>query len=499
MTLGDQSGSFTVSFDAPTPPRRSAAADSRDRIVEQMFSVSGSSVTPKSRERRVRNKPDRAQKPSSAVNDPQLKDLVIPTPRRPSDDVDDAGADTSRSIDTHILLQDTEHVMKALEERHASSVASHSSKLSVTSLRRDAHQPNFDVFDSSSKSHKPDSHLNVSDNDLSDVSSTCALVEEVAMTSAAARVVTSAGKQQTSTPNRLKPRTSSGSLRRSIDASVTSDGFESEESESVASASTDHSHGAARIKNTRTNRAFDLRRSRTDADDDVTAVTAAAKDSARTDVSLGAKIVQKSRDNEAEQQHRTSQLSSGSGSQTRVKRSETFTRKDGGRFSLRSSKAGPLISPNKSASGAKHNSDLSRPRAGRLSLGGGSGGATSKRSSSKSTQPPLSGKRAEERDNLKRRTKYDPRRAIAEAKAREEERKWKRTRSADSTGSDTLNTSRTSGTCEDDDTLALGAESNNLGGLTSDDEITRLSSAVASDLNLLTAHAREDADVTQVR
>ena len=98
MTLGDQSGSFTVSFDAPTTPRRSAAADSRDRIVEQMFSVSGSSVTPKSRERRVRNKPDRTQKPSSAVNDPQLKDLVIPTPRRPSDDVDDAGADTNRSI-----------------------------------------------------------------------------------------------------------------------------------------------------------------------------------------------------------------------------------------------------------------------------------------------------------------------------------------------------------------------------------------------------------------
>ena len=126
------------------------------------------------------------------------------------------------------------------------------------------------------------------------------------------------------------------------------------------------------------------------------------------------------------------------------------------------------------------------------------GSASAKRNTSKSTQPPMTGKRAEERDNLKRRTKYDPRKAIAEARAREEERKWKRTRSADSTGSETFNTSRTSVT-EDDDTLALGAESMNLSGVTNDDEITRLSSVVASDLNMLTAHAREDADVSQVR
>ena len=189
MTLGDQTGSFTVSFDAPTTPRRSAAApEASDKVVDQMFGVSGSAVTPKSRERRVRNKVDRPNKVSSSItSDPQLKDLVIPTPRHASDDVDDAGASTSRSIDTQILLQDTDDVMRALEERTASSAASnsHSSKLTtVTSLRRDAQQASsstFDVFDLNSFKTKKsdvtirDDVLHVSDAGMSDVSSTCAM------------------------------------------------------------------------------------------------------------------------------------------------------------------------------------------------------------------------------------------------------------------------------------------------------------------------------------
>ena len=513
ITDDHQGGSFQVSFDAPQrgagPAESMRETDRSKAKVDNLFAVTS---TPK---RRVRTKPTapsltRAHTVHNddeqhlSLTDYKLSDLVIDTPRHHETGAD--AQDTARSIDTQVLLQDTDQVMKVLGHREQHKQKSHTSSKTAGQ---------FDVFDFNAFKQKEDLKLALSDDELSDTSSTCALVDEQLT------AVSSAGASRLSVNDAATRHKRRGA--HSGDYLTPSDGFESEESGSVASNSTDYSHGrrtsspgqlgrklaatdktsTGRISNTRTNRAFALRRSRTETEDvDIPksaqsgadaatrsgAKLAAAKDSARTDVSLGAKIVQKSRENQG---------------QSGVKRSETFTRKDGGRFSLRAQKAGPLLNVSKITANAKPTSDLSRPRAGRqASVKGSSSRSTGGSSvSSGGGGGALTGKRAEEHDAWKRRSKYDPRKAIAEAKAREqEERRQSRARSADNTPELSDRGRSDADTADDDDSFALGAESSNLSGVTDDmDEITRLSSAVASDLNLLTESAQhEQSDQSQV-
>lgn len=497
----------------PSPPT-STEISPRSPKVDQLFAMTS---TPKQRERRVRTKqseqraavapPDLSTHPRLAHAQAdvegaeyRLKDLTIDTPRH------EHVPDTGRSIDTQVLLQDTDHVMKVLGGQRVQQSVTSSSKTAAAA-------PGFDVFDFNNFKQKEELHLDLSDGDVSDSSSTCALVDEHITSSSSLTAASAAAAPKPGGARRAGRGKRSG---LSVDFAGASDGFESEESGSIASNSTDYSHGhstsspqvarkassgdkagaVGRISNTRTNRAFALRRSRTETEEldtpksDVTAVAtpnsasssklSSARDTSRTDVSLGAKIVQKSRAN------------------NKVKRDDTFTRKDGGRFSLRAQKSnGSLLGPNKTTpstttSDRKGSSDLSRPRAGRqtsLTVKGSS----AKPSSSSTSSHHVSGRKSEEHDAWKRRSKYDPRKAIAQAKAKEQERKESRTRSADNTPDISLASSGCGGDDDtEDDSFALGAESINMSGVEDMDEIAKLSSAVASDLDMLTASAQHE-------
>ena len=266
------------------------------------------------------------------------------------------------------------------------------------------------------------------------------------------------------------------------------------ESSSFASTGTDYSNlaqnspkfqrqgstGRGNIANTRTNRTFALRRGVADGSDSESARTetarsarsvkstprtrsrpSSAKESSRTDASLGTKVAQKNKDNA-----KTS---------SRDTKDSSLTRKDGGRFSLRGNKSAALSSVSKvSESKAKKKPDLSTPRSGRLSTGSLSASSSTPKSSQTASK---SVKKADEYQAWQRRHKYDPRKAVADAKAKE-----KRARSVGNTPE--FADSRPRGETID----SVSSEEMHM------DEITKLSSAVANDLNLMTNQAKRESE-----
>ncbi|XP_064603884.1 centrosomal protein of 170 kDa protein B-like isoform X3 [Liolophura sinensis] len=345
------------------------------------------------------------------------------------------------SIDTEILLRDTETVMAAMEARMVS--------------RRQAEECNQDF-------------CSICDSDT-DVSSTVAVVNEVPESSVGRgrqgdklvshrlaqvkgqKVKPKPVQKQDSTPKLRESPVSAASLSRKLslpcdtDRSLVSDVLSDNDSISVRSdASTDYSEtssqpsrkgskGKGTITMTRPNRAFQLRRLRAEGStespdntksDSSSVCTSTPKSTGRpvsgrsisrpnstgaSDRSLGAAIAKKGKQNAGNSQ-------------------QNFARTDGGRYSLRSTKSTTSTTSSKSsASGSSSTTKTSTPETARkkelrdlkshlknkhdLTVTGVSHKSRSQ-PPSRSNSP-----KTQERNAWKRRKEYDPRKAVAEAKA----------------------------------------------------------------------------------
>lgn len=249
------------------------------------------------------------------------------------------------------------------------------------------------------------------------------------------------------------------------DESIQQSDVSSDVTETDASFSRSGSKGKGNMSMTRPNRAFQLRRARADGEvpdtfrtsssanvsgystpktpGSTTSVStsstkpvktksrtiiasARTNDSARSEASLGAQIVQKSRDNKHS-------------SQT----SAQFERTDGGRHSLRVLRSQSLSTTKDSGDSGSHKTDLKAIKA-RLKNASNYGltvTGMNKNSSSSTSQPASrsNSPKSAEKAAWKRRKEYDPRKAVADAKAKAKTKgstgKSKMTRSASFTNS----------------------------------------------------------------
>lgn len=485
----DRGIGFTVSFDAPqslsheSSPEKEITVTSRDKnddesLVSGMFSSGVRSCGSFDRYKSVHND----------------------------------SARSTASLDTEILLKDSETVMRAIEQR-------------VEKKKLHAQNDYLDDVENNSRHRyspvaKEDLLLKLENDSDSDTSSTGAIIGDISSHNQS--VKHTIHRPEAKKSNKHKPssiikdkalnhiggRTGKMLSNSSADFEIFGVTDESgNESGSVASTSTDYSMsnrsgtspklqrkgsaGKGSIANTRVNRTFALRRNKADGSDGETSKTepptsarssrrsvsekstprgssrtrpSSAKETTRTDASLGQQIVQKSRDN-----MRTSSKDNNS-------KDKSLTRKDGGRFSLRNSKS-QSVSGMTSDARSRQKSEVTTPRSGRSS-----GGLSVTGSTPKSSQSSKSSNKAEEYKAWQRRHKYDPRKAVADAKAKE-----KRARSVGNTPEFTEVTRPRGDTMDS----VSSEDSSHI------DEITRLSSVVASDLNLMT-HKHEMQSYTEV-
>ena len=374
------------------------------------------------------------------------------------------------SIDTEVLLKDTQTVMAAMEQR----VGSRSKQDQDKSLNN-GHMP-FIIGSDINDELRESINLNESASldasvDLdSDTSSTVALVNgdedfiKPSYFKSPRESLTRAKLKLKSESLPSKPvidmgGASSGRSRKSIEEgkSVVSDVFSDVNGDSTvrtnaSEASTEapqfvrqSSKGKGQMSMTRPNRAFQLRRAKADDETETpksastlslsstrfssnrsagslsniskTATTQQKPrrpmsgnftpkqiDSARSQNSLGAQIVQKSRENQR----------------------ENFQRADGGRHSLRVTRS--MTVPNQTASTTSTSSSRSRqsnttPSSSNLKHSSSLRitGVSAKERSSSVTRTKTESPRSAERNAWKRRKEYDPRRAVAEAKTQSKE------------------------------------------------------------------------------
>ena len=434
----DSGGFFEVSYDAPSmskssPRDRSSSTERQDSIGERI--IRRDSVSPQSSR----------------------------SPRVIGDSARSIG-----SLDTEVLLKDTEHVMKAMADRVSKG------KPTTTDTVVDSKERDFNPY-SNSPIDKSELFLPIRDDDSdSDVGGVLVNGDRRKASksgcldrhgqpiqlsrdrgSAKTRSSLSGLEEKNSKPISSREKVlmhyHSRTANKRNDSTDNDNVGVSDDSEtaSVVSTSTDYSVSSPKlgrkttkskgnITMTRTNRAFALRRQNADSDNESSkggrssSLTrpgsagssrpgsrpgsagyaasprsstgggrpttrtrpSSAKESTRSDASLGTRIVNKSRDNQ-----RDSSKSSAN---------PAFVRKDGGRHSLRSTKAGSTSSA-QSSTRSSESRDLSKPRTPRSRSNTGPGLAITGNAPQGSNRSGPATTKAQDYEAWKRRKSYDPR------------------------------------------------------------------------------------------
>ena len=428
-----------------------------------------------------------------------------------------SSARSTGSMDTEVLLKDTEYVMKAMEQR--------------VEKAGNSQRKEFDPY-SNSPVDKADLFLPIHDGDDTDDDVSAKVlngeednvIEPPAPRTSKPRISATDNRiwGSKSSSNKEKvlahyQRSRSNSKRNSLDVDSVGVSDDSE-SASVISTSTDYSAAASpkvtrkvpkakgNITATRTNRAFALRRQNADSDTEPvtprgsgrasgrsTSLTRpssagssrsresthraarpasakeSARSSARSDVSLGQKIIQKSREN-----HSAGVSNSSAG----------FVRKDGGRHSLRTQKSTPTApSPHSSSRDSKKTMTRARSSTGSSLNTSGSAPTSSRTPTSGATS------KSQDYEAWKRRKTYDPRKSLAASKNKKEEQQQqqqqqRRTRSAGQTSTDRWGR------------LSLSSEESSTASHRNSRtaEISQLSTSMTRDLATMTRQARHDND-----
>ena len=368
---------------------------------------------------------------------------------------------SSASLATNVLLGDTSGVVQAVRERRSLRETSHglsaasNGQSSAFTKDHDSDSENGSFFaivdghghwrnSGGDSGSRPGYHKSVS-MDAKDLYTakppSAAVTRARADLSAVTKPLSAKPRERTFTVN--KPGRQSSNI--DLDASIAS---EHSESESILSTSTDYSYsetpspkmsrkgsgGKGPLRITRPNRAFELRRAKADSDseggsrqgrpgsaggrptsagssrssstasvgiDTRKARPSSARDTARSDVSLGAAIVKKSRENAAM-------------SSSVIRRTEPLNRTENGRGGVRPVKQTSLSSAppvRRSPDPRELRSKSATPKA-MGSVGLAVTGVNKSQPNSRSNSP-----RSQEYSAWKRRKGYDPRQAVADAKA----------------------------------------------------------------------------------